>query len=101
MEILIPSSLLSVSDKSTFIRQNYGNNIRRKGNSDTYKYRCKACEALGRRPHTFASTAYGIKSRIYEQILVVYIYISYDRQDNVNSSFFDSIHCHHNYISNN
>jgi hypothetical protein len=31
-------------------KANYDNNIRGKGNSDTYKYRCEAHEALGRRP---------------------------------------------------
>jgi hypothetical protein len=31
-------------------KANYGNNIRRKDNSDIYKYRCEAREALGRRP---------------------------------------------------
>jgi hypothetical protein len=29
-------------------KANYGNNIRRKGNSDTYKYRCEA--PIGTRP---------------------------------------------------
>jgi hypothetical protein len=47
-------------------KANYSNNLRRKGNSDTYKYRCDAHEApTGARPwaiahfaHPFAATGH-------------------------------------------
>jgi hypothetical protein len=39
-------------------KANYGNNIRRKGNSDTHKYRCEAHEApKGARPWAVAHFA--------------------------------------------
>jgi hypothetical protein len=43
-------------------KADYGNNIRRKGNSDTYKYMLEASEALaGARPWAVTSFAHPVR----------------------------------------
>jgi hypothetical protein len=43
-------------------KANYGNNVRRKDNSDTYKYRCEAREAqTGERPWVIAHFAHPLR----------------------------------------